>query len=619
MQDQATTQNGHAATARTPQANGTPAVPRQGPRSDDAAIVPFPQGRARGAAGDGGPYAQTRAGRYYEIPNPFDVRDDGVWLVKYDKDAKTGLLVEKSRVRIATAPVLPTQILYAPDGEELLEITWWHAKYGRPVSEVVPRSIASVGRALVKTLHPKGFPVTDTDGPKVEKYLAEVEAENAGRLGTDTIARQLGWQPDGVFVAGQGRPRRVDPSYLKEQRGALAAHHVRGTLEGWQDAARHAADYSTPRATVAASLAAPMLELVEGVPPFAFDIHSTSSGGKTTSAQLGYSAWGNPQLGAGGGIAQWSATRTAIQLRLSLCNGLPVVLDESKNVRSEDIVKQVIYDLPNGEAGARAGEYFSAPIAWSTVVISTGERSLLAFTADAGAAARVLSPGDGAPFGRHGERSAAAALAVAEGVAQHYGHVGPAFVGELLAGDKREWIVERHAELTAVHRTGSDITRRRAPLVALLQVAEEVGCWAGLLPYEPMSTERWAELLGGNQATDNPGERALEVVRSFVARNPHRMYSEKTSEISPAGGWIGARREFDGRDVVALYPEPLKEEMTRQGFEIDAVKPFWIEKGWLTLDPKQPSWLIRRRLTKGGARVRVFEVTADVFDGEGDD
>lgn len=59
--------------------------------------------------------------------------------------------------------------------------------------------------------------------------------------------------------------------------------------------------------------------------------------------------------------------------------------------------------------------------------------------------------------------------------------------------------------------------------------------------------------------------------------------------------------------------------MTRQGYEIDAVKPFWIEKGWLTLDPKQPSWLIRRRLAKGGSRVRVFEFTATVFDCEGDE
>lgn len=468
------------------------------PRPRDADVVQLPtRGRVASLVPDTGPhpYAQIRAGRPYVIPRPYDVRSDGVWLVKYDRDAE-GKWIEKSRVRIATAPVLPTRILYAPDGEELLEVTWWHSKYGRPVSEVVPRSIASVGRALVKTLHPKGFPVTDSDGPKVEKYLAEIEAENVALLETDTIARQLGWQPDGVFVAGQGRPRRIDPSYPKEQRGALAAHHARGTLEGWKEAAAHAGPYATPRATVAAAFAAPLLEVVEGVPPFAFDIHSTSSGGKTTSAQLGYSAWGNPALGAGGGIAQWSATRTAIQLRLSLCNGLPVVLDESKNVRSDDIVKQVIYDLPNGEAGARAGEYFSAPIAWSVIVISTGERSLLAFTADAGAAARVLSPSAGAPFGRDGEQSAAAARAVTDGVAQHYGHAGPAFAALLGDDNRRAWIIRRHAELTEAHRTGTDITRRRAPLVALLQVAEEAACKAGLLPYEPMTTGQWIDLLG---------------------------------------------------------------------------------------------------------------------------
>lgn len=557
-----------------------------------------------------GPWSAVRAGRDVNVPNPYRVDNQGVAIIKRARNKETGQMEVVGVTRIATAPILPVRILFAPDGEELIEITWWHAMYGRVVSEVVSRAVASKGRRLVEELRPKGFPVVDSDGPKVEKYLAEVESENVGLLATSRIARQLGWQPDGVFVAGDRRPRRVEPSYPREQRSALASHSIEGTLDGWRSAVAHAAPYPNVRATVSASFAAPLLEIVEGVPSFVFDLHSTSSGGKTTSAALGYSAWGRPTIERGG-IAEWSSTRTAIQLRLGLCNGLPVVLDESKNVRTDEIVKQVIYDLPGGEAGGRAGDYYSKPITWETVVISTGERSLLAFTADAGAAARVVSV-SGPPFGRDGEQSAAAADAAGDGVMHNYGHAGAAFV-EAFTPEWRQWIQARHAELTAEHRTtGTDITRRRAPMVALLQVAEEAACRVGILPYEPMTTDQWQTLVQSAQGVDDPAERALEVVRSFVERNPYRVYTGSALDV-PSMGWIAARGEQDGREVVALFREPLSDEFAKQGYELDAVRPHWLERGWLTVDPANPKHLVRRRI--GKTRVRVYEFPADIFDG----
>lgn len=579
----------------TPRGSSEPALPSRGEDAEEASKP--------------GPWSAVRAGRDITVPNPYRVDNQGVAVIKRAKNRDTGLMEIVSITRIATAPILPVRVLFAPDGEELIEITWWHAMRRCVVSEVVPRAVASKGRRLVEELRPKGFPVVDSDGPKVEKFLAEIESENVGLLSTSRIARQLGWQSDGVFVAGDGRPRRVEPSYPREQRSALAAHSTEGTLDGWRGAVAHAAPYPNVRATVAASLGAPLLGVVEGVPSFVFDLHSTSSGGKTTSAALAYSAWGRPTIERGG-IAEWSSTRTAIQLRLGLCNGLPVVLDESKNVRTDEIVKQVIYDLPGGEAGGRAGDYYSKPITWETIVISTGERSLLAFTADAGAAARVVSA-SGPPFGRDGEQSAAAADAAGDGIMHNYGHAGAAFV-ELLTPEWREWIRVRHAELVVEHRTGTDITRRRAPMVALLQVAEETACRVGILPYEPMTTDQWCTLVQSAQGVDDPAERALEVVRSFVERNPYRVYTGNTLDV-PSVGWIAARGEQDGREVVALFREPLADEFARQGYELDSVRPHWLERGWLTVDPANPKHLVRRRI--GKTRVRVYEFPADLFDG----
>ena len=121
----------------------------------------------------------------------------------------------------------------------------------------------------------------------------------------------------------------------------------------------------------------------------------------------------------------------AVEKRLNLVRGLPVVLDETRVVKYPELVDQVLYQVPKNHGQAR-GAGWPSLLPWSTIVISTGEQSALSFTTHQGAAARVLAL-TRPPFGTGAVDNGQAAINVARGIDDNYGHAGPAFVQQLRA------------------------------------------------------------------------------------------------------------------------------------------------------------------------------------------
>ena len=152
-----------------------------------------------------------------------------------------------------------------------------------------------------------------------------------------------------------------------------------------------------PRAQIGiyASLAAPLLRIL-GLPSFTVDWSGRSTTGKTITVVVGLSAWADPSETAGA-FATWKTSVIATEKRLNLVRGLPVVLDESQLAFPPELVGDVLYQVGENVGKGREGGWASM-LAWETIVLSTGERPALSFTARQGASARVLSV-EGYPFG----------------------------------------------------------------------------------------------------------------------------------------------------------------------------------------------------------------------------
>jgi len=544
----------------------------------------------------------------FQVPPRYRVDHTGVHRETTTREGETVW------VQIAYAPFAPVRVHESFEGEQWIELAWTDGD--ATVRATVPRAVAKSGRKLVAALGNRNLPVIESDARQVERWLAVAESLNRASIERIRVARQLGWQPDGTFVLGDGRPYPVEPKF-PEQVPAIQAHHERGTLEGWQRVVKLVQPYPAAQIGMYAGFAAPLLEWLN-LDSGTVDISGRSSRGKSTAAKLALSPWARPAE-KGGALATWKTTLLALEKRLHLVNGLPVVIDETQTVKYDGIVNDVLYLVPFNQGTQRGAGYPSA-LPWRTVVVSTGERSALTYTREEGASGRVLCVTE-APFGT---ANGALVNEIREGLEEHYGVAGPEFIEKLcerFAGPEgRDRLQNRHLRSAELHKTGGDLNQRRAPLIAALHLAGQLAYEFGIVPFEPPAAEVWQRILGTSDHADNRPEMALDVIREHVAAHMDELWSASgaVSGHQPHSGWLGRREKVDGGVRVGILPERLRRILADAKYELDAVVPGWLEAGALSLMPSQrPPHLVKRRLN--GSQTRLYEFGPEVFPDEGGD
>lgn len=549
----------------------------------------------------------------HEIPDGFTFRAGGIWQVVPRAD-RNGQPLPPNHVRVTFGPLAIAAILDSSEGEQWFDLVWHDGQ--APVTRRVDGAALRSGRALVRELGCFGIPVIDADHKLVERYLAAYQFANRAVLHDRRIriARHLGWQEDGEFVTADGTPRPVELAH-PEIRTALAAHKQAGSLTGWQEAVAKVEAYPVVRILLAAAFASPLLAVL-GVASFTIDVSGRSTRGKSTAGQVAVSVWFDPDI-ENQGVGTWRSGIIMIEKRLNLVRGLPVMIDDTRTVKDPGIVDQILYQVPMNQGTARGGGWASQ-LPWHTILISTGEQPALSFTSHEGAAARVLSlrrP----PFGLGGARSAEDANTVTEIIKAHHGIAGPAFITKLRQAlaepDGAAKLRKRHQELADAHKdaAANDIARRRAPLAAAVHLGALLAHEYGIVPLEPLPIETWAELLADEQAREDRGELALDVVRALIAAQEHRIVPVNGVRDTPAAGWIGARTtKYDG--AVAILPGELAAALNRATppIALDAVREAWIERGAIVMEGKR---LARERVGTG-PQVRCYVFPDHILAGD---
>lgn len=519
--------------------------------------------------------------------------------------------------RIAYAPLVVTAAYEDPDGEQSIQLSW--VDRGKTVSKVVARDVAKRGRELVKVLGSAGLPVIESDARPVERYLAEFEAANPADEGKQSgiphekLARNLGWQPDETFVSSPDSGIKLEVRY-DEQRVPSKAFGTAGSFEDWSTAVAALEPYTVPRIAIAASLAAPLLHSL-GIQSFTVDMSSRSTKGKTTALQCGCSVWANPSENAAA-ISNWRGTAFAIEKRLNLVRGLPTYLDETMAVSDEGIIDYVLYQLQMNQGKDRSGGYAGA-LPWETILLSTGERNILSYTRNQGAAARALCTTE-APFGDDGGEVAREAR---DALFANYGHAGPRFAEMVRKGLAREGgkdrLRDRHKELTALFRGDNAMTGRRAPMVAVLALAEAMACETGILPYDALPAETWAKTFTTSSATDNQPEMAMDVVREYIAGHSFELYPGRgPDDRPPLRGWLGAVQVRGTQTCIAVLPERLRSILADAGYSIDAVLGSWIGADYLVSATDKGKTVYRVNVKIDGRAARCFVFTPAALTGD---
>ncbi len=266
-----------------------------------------------------------------------------------------------------------------------LVLRWRALGAKEETTQAIP--LADIGeREGWRTLKAGGLYVTTKSG--LRATLADWLQSQAHKGEIWRIAQATGWQcgaylmPDGDII---GTPEM--PVLFNGRSSAASGYTTSGTAESWRDCVANLANGNYSMMTgVAASLAAPLIGLA-GADGFGIHFYEQSSAGKTTTANVAASLYGNPDVLR----LTWYGTALGLVNEAAAHNDALMPLDEIGQGADPVEVYKSAYALFNGTGklqGAKEGGNRELK-RWRTVAISTGEVDLETFIAGAGRKAKA--------------------------------------------------------------------------------------------------------------------------------------------------------------------------------------------------------------------------------------
>ncbi len=309
-------------------------------------------------------------------------RIDGVYWVEPRTDNATGEIISRESWLCSALEVVGIGI---DDSKTRYLILRWQA-FGAKSETVQAIPLADIGeREGWRTLKAGGVNVTTKSG--LHATLADW-LQSCANGEVWRIAHATGWQcgayimPDGEII---GTPEQ--PVLFNGRSSAASGYTTSGTTQSWRESVGRLAfgNYSMMTG-VAAALAAPLIGLA-GADGFGIHLYEQSSAGKTTTANVASSLYGNPDVLR----LTWYGTALGLANEAAAHNDALMPLDEIGQGADPVEVYKSAYALFNGTGklqGAKEGGNRDLK-RWRTVAISTGEMDLETFIASAGRKAKA--------------------------------------------------------------------------------------------------------------------------------------------------------------------------------------------------------------------------------------
>jgi putative DNA primase/helicase len=535
---------------------------------------------------------------------------------------------------VASSPVVMTgRLKNVADGSESVQLTWQRDQ--RWQSQIVGRETVAQAGQLVQ-LARLGLPVNSGNATAVVQFLADYEAINLPVLPCARVSARLGWQdPEGrlgfllgqTFITPTGEqveatlpPDMMAPSAGGDHRivfqGAdggddqfVQGFHAAGTYNAWLRTVQRVVPYPRALLAIYAALTPPLLMVLKA-PNFCLDWCGPTSQGKTTVLQLAASCWGCPDERLDATVLKtWDVTRVWVEQASTVLHALPLMLDDTKRARDPEFVAQVLYDVTSGQGRGRGSiQGMRRGGAWGTVLLSSGEAPATSFTQDGGTRARVVTLW-GSPFGKADTTTAAVVDALRQGLVQHYGHLGPRFVQELMKV-RAEWNILRksYADIHQGYQQrgeGNPVIGRMAAYFAALRVTEFYAHEFLKLPwdFQDLINGLWDDLITEASEADRAAH-ALASIMSWAHGNQQAFWGRHQVDRDhhpkvPSQGWAGQWTYDDAWHFIAFFPHRLNELLRNLGFEPEAVIRTWRDRKWLITGSDRSRNHTQVRMDKG--------------------
>ena len=376
--------------------------------------------------------------------------------------------------------IYPTRILRnAETGKYKIELEF--VVRGKLRRIIVPReTIASTTKILA--LADDSVIVTNRTAPYLIEYLSEIEAQNSDIIKEYMSTSRLGWigvtDEDGN-ISKRFLPYQQDVVFDNEI-GVKALYEsitTCGNRDRWYNLLKEirAKQQYEVLINLAATFASVLVEPC-GALPFIVSLWGGTGIGKSVILKLCTSVWADP--GEGKYITDAKATNTAMEIRLSILNSLPMMLDDMAQVKNQydEDFSELIYRWCAGKGRDRSNKELGLNklTNWRNCTITNGERSLVDESTQGGAVNRVIdieASGDALFDGRSGNKTVNV-------VERNFGFAGRDFIGilEEIGFDEINNIMNKYYNLIKKDSAEKGIEKEEKQIVpmALILAADEL-------------------------------------------------------------------------------------------------------------------------------------------------
>lgn len=551
---------------------------REEAEKGESVVVSLPVKNVRSEPGD-------------ELKARVESRADGLFWITPKVDKDSGEIINNEAWLCSPLEVVGS----GSDGAERYLVLRWRSPRGKEdITRPIPS--ADIGeRDGWRALKAGGVNVT------TKSSFRAILADWLQQCGTGQewiISQTTGWHygayimPDGEVI---GEPET--PILFNGRSAAASGYTVTGTPDSWKDSvSRLACGNPSMMLGVAAALSAPLIGLV-GADGFGVHLFEQSSAGKTTTANIASSLWGEPDALR----LTWYGTALGIANEAEAHNDSLLPLDEIGQGSSAKDVATSAYTLFNGAGklqGAKEGGNRELK-RWRTVAISTGEMDIETFLSaggvrvKAGQLVRLLNiPMEKASVFHDYQNGKQHADALKEAYQTNHGAAGREWVRYLAThqqeakqavrdaqGRWRALIPSDYGE--QVHRVGE----RFAILEAALVMGAAITGWTELQSRDAIQHcfNAWVKEFGtGNKEY----QQIIEQCEAFL--NAHGLsrfaplpYNPSDMPIRDLAGYRERGKHDDSPMLFYTFPATFEKEMA-QGFNAKQFARVLAESGMLT-------------------------------------
>ena len=434
-------------------------------------------------------------------------------------------------------------------------------------------------KTLVTKLGDYGIDVSSTTVSSFVAYMTDLYTFNKDMIPVEYSRNHLGWLDD--------KCNRIIP-YDKEVRcdagkgltRFVEAFHSKGNEEEWLRRIKNVRKNERIRLYTDASLAAPLLKIVNGL-GFITHLWGGSGNGKSVALYAALSIWGDPAKL----FLTLTATNLSLELIAHVLQNFPMAGDELTQLDSKTMTPQdVAYLFSNGHGknrGTKDGELQETK-EWKTLMLSTGEAPFVDESSDGGAVARVLEI-------ESTENMYPTEPNLREFVSflcENYGFVGEKYINYLISLGKSK-IQERYKEESQAFLEQckkDNLNEKQAVSMSLIKFADELARECIFIGEEELDENVF---LSFTESRDNVSsyKRAYELVLQSAMRDKNTLIitNEDNETIGVDENKYGKTNGFWDmkNERLFLYETYVNEILRKENskWSFGQFKKMWLENG----------------------------------------